>query len=441
MPAAPAPPVAAMRLGPWGATLLLSACFAFSYVDRQVLSLLVKPIKQSLGVSDSLIGLLQGISFSLFYVAASLPLARLADRGNRPRIAAACIAVWSIMSMACGLAASFWQLLLARIGLAVSEAGLPPAALTLMADMHDRRGLARATSLFMLAPFVGGGIALMAGGALYTMLDARPDLGGLEAWQQLFILAGMPGLVLAPLVALLLSEPRPAGRRSGGSLDELRGFMLGNWRFCVVYIVAIALIVTVLNAHIAWVPAAILRSFPLTEARMGAQFGIAYLVAGSAGTLFAGWLVGRAAGADMLGSTLRYMRLGAALLVLPAIVGPFGPSPVLMIGLIAIAVLFTSAVVSMGSIPFQIVAPPALRAQAIALSGLAAALLGTGLGPLLVGVASDTAAAAGAPHPLPVALAIVGGGAAAAAALLLSYALRHAGALPHPQEATRSGRP
>jgi predicted MFS family arabinose efflux permease len=411
-------------LGRWGATALLSACFALSYVDRQVMSLLVTPIKASLDLTDSGIGLLQGISFSLFYVAASLPLARLADRGDRPRLAALCIAIWSLMTMACGAAASFMQLLAARIGLAMSEAGLPPAALTLMADMHDRRGLARATSLFMLAPFVGGGLALIGGGALYAALVGMDLPAGLEPWQALFILAGLPGLPLALIVLLTLREPG-AGRRQraeGGSIRDLSRFIFGNWRFSVIYVLAIALVVTILNAHIAWLPTAILRRFPIGEAAMGAGFGTIYLIAGSAGTLAAGWVVARAAESDMLIRTLRQMRLGAALLAIPAVLAPLAPSYPATIVLAGIAVFLTSAVVSMGSIPFQLTAPIALRGQAIALTGLFAALLGTGLGPLLVGVASDIAAGAGFAQPLSVALAVIGGTVALLVATLMTVA-------------------
>lgn len=418
----------ARGVGRWGLTLLLTLCFALSYVDRQVMSLLVTPIKASLGLSDSEIGLLQGISFSLFYVIAAVPLARLADRGDRSRIVAACVAIWSLMTVACGLAQGFWQLMLARIGLAVSEAGLPPAALTLMADTHDRPGLARATSLFMLSPFVGGGIALIGGGALYAALSAGALPWGLEPWQALFILAGLPGLLLlAPAMLALTREPRAPGaaRQAGGSVRDLADFMLGQWRFCIVYMIAIALVVTVLNAHIAWMPTAILRRFPVGEAAMGAGFGSIYVAAGAAGTLVAGWVISRASETRMLDRTLRFMRGGAMLLVPFAVAAPFGPSYLAVVLLAGTAVFFTSAVVSMGSIPFQLVAPTALRAQAIALSSLAAALFGTGLGPLLVGLASDAAAAAGAREPLSMALAIVGGGAALAATLMLGSVIRH----------------
>jgi MFS family permease len=409
-----------MVLGRWGATILLTACFALAYIDRQVMSLIVTPIKASLQLSDARIGLLQGISFSLFYVIASLPLARLADRGDRARLAAACVAVWSLMTAACGLAQSFWHLLAARTGLAMAEAGLPSAALTLMADLHDSKGLARATSIFMLAPFVGGGLALLAGGAIYASLAGATLPAGMEPWQVLFMLAGLPGLLLAPALLFLLRDPRVAGvAAAGASVRDLYTFVIANRRFCIPYILALALIVMVLNAHVAWMPTAILRRFPVGEAAMGAGFGMTYLVAGSVATLAAGAFAARGEPEGVLGRVLGQMRVSAVLLAVSAAAAPFMPGYWSMIVMAGVAVFFTSAVVSMGSIPLQLTSPKPLRAQMIALSTLTAALLGTGLGPIAVGLVSDWARTAGFAEPLSAALALIGGFAASAAALLL----------------------
>ncbi len=423
-----------LHAGRWRVTVLMSAAFALSYIDRQVLSLLVPSIKQSLSLSDSEIGLLQGISFSIFYVAASLPFARLADRVDRSRLISFCIAAWSVMTVACGLAFTYVQLLLARIGLAMAESGLPPAALTQMNDLHDRKGLARATSLFMLAPFVGGGLALVGGGALLEAIGSWRVSGALESWQIVFMVAGLPGLVLAPIIWLTVRDPRPArtseAKRTAtveGSLAELKRFMLGNWRFSVIYTLAMAITIVVLNAHIAWMPAAILRRFPVGEANMGLTFGITYLVAGSVGTLLAGWLVSRGADDAMLARTLRLMGIGTLGLAPFAIWAPFASSYAAMVGITGLAVLFNSGVIAMGSIPFQIAAPPALRAQALALMSLVAALIGTGLGPLITGMVSDFADAAGVAEPLSMALAIVGGVCAITAAIMMEFVRRHVG--------------
>ncbi|HEX2793405.1 MAG TPA: hypothetical protein VHN58_03145 [Croceicoccus sp.] len=202
--------------------------------------------------------------------------------------------------------------------------------------------------------------------------------------------------------------------------------MLAHWRFAVVYMLALAIVIMVLNAHIAWMPTAILRRFPVGEAVMGTAFGATYLVAGSIGTLGAGWIISRGNPETMLRRTISLMRWGAIGLAPFALAAPFAPGLISMIALTGIAVLFTSGIIAMGSIPFQIIAPAALRAQSIALSGLIAALISTGLGPLVTGLASDAAARAGAALPLSTALAAVGAICAAMAAAMMRYALRHA---------------
>jgi MFS family permease len=410
MPADPPPATGGWRR--WGIVAAVLAAYVFSYADRQVLSLLVEPIRASLHLSDTQFGLMQGLSFSLFFVIASLPLARLADRGNRPRIIASCIGIWSLMTMACGFAGSFWQLLGARIGVAAAEAGLPPAALTLMADRFDRRMLARATSVVMLAPFLGGGLALAGGGALYALasewtLPEIPGNGALLPWQAVFLMVGAPGLIVAGLLLLIRDPRKPGAPARGASANRaLRDFFIGHWRFATVYTMATALLAMLLNAHIAWIPASLTRAHGLSPAAMGALFGPIYLGAGAAGTVMAGLIVARAAGDDMVARALTVMRAAAILLIPAAIAAPLVGPLWGKLALAGAAVYCTSAILSMASLPFQFAAPLGVRAQAIALQGLIASLVGTGLGPLIVGVLSDGFGFA--ERPLSLALAVLG---------------------------------
>ncbi len=394
-----------------------------------MLALLATPVKEALTLSDTQLGLLQGLGFSIFYVFASLPLARIADRGNRVHVIAWSIAVWSLMTMCCGLTSRFWQLFVARIGVAAGEAGLPPAGLTLMADSFDRQRLPRATALFMLAPYVGGGLALLGGGALYELsanweLPQLPFIGQLQRWQAIFMLVGLPGLPLALLTAMILREPRQGARReagAAGSLGAMWRFLAGEWRFSLSYMIGISLVVTLLNAHIAWFPSVLVRVHGIEAGAVGVMFGPLYLVAGAAGTLFAGWFGSRAS-SDPVGQLLRGMRIGAILLIAPAIAAPLMPTLPLALFTIGPAVFFTSAVVALSSVVFQFTAPLAVRAQVLALIGLASALIGTGLGPLVVGMASD--ALAGTATPLATALALVAALIVPTIAWLLHVALR-----------------
>ncbi|MFA7555741.1 MAG: MFS transporter [Spongiibacteraceae bacterium] len=236
-----------------------------------------------------------------------------------------------------------------------------------------------------------------------------PGLGELERWQLIFFLVGAPGLLLALIVGKTLKDPNPtrAKSNSDASVAKLLRFILSEWQFCALYILSVALIIMVLNAHIAWLPAAMIRSHGVDEGEMGMLFGPLYLVAGSAGTLLSGWYVSRAK-SDMLGRTLTFMLTCTVLLFVPAISAPLVGSFSLAMILIALVVFLTSGIVALSSLPFQFSAPLAVRGQAIAVLSLAAALLGTGLGPLGIGMLSDFLTDR-VQHPLSVSLAILAG--------------------------------
>lgn len=401
----------------WYGTIAVSLAFTLSYVDRQILSLLVTSIKASLGLSDTQIGILQGVSFSIFHVLATLPLAWVADRVHRPRLIALCMVAWSFATCAAGFAFSFGSLMLARIGVAVSEAGLPPAAQSLLADLHYRPGLARATSIFMLAPFVGGGLALTLGGKLYAASASwdLSDIAGfttLERWQVILLLAGLPGMLLAPLMALTVREPRifaAAPAQSRLTKGALAAFLFENRAFCFPYMIAIALLITILNAYVAWMPTALMRRHGLDEAAVGLGFGTVFILAGASGTLTAGWLVGRADKDQMLERTVRLMRGATIAMILPAAFAPLATNLEQALALLVPAIFILSAIISMSSIPFQLTAPPELRAQALAALSIAAAFIGTGLGPLLIGLLSDGFEASAVTDPLACALTAAAG--------------------------------
>ncbi|UNA34422.1 MFS transporter [Klebsiella pneumoniae subsp. pneumoniae] len=139
---------------------LFLACFAFSYLDRQIMSILVEPLKATLHISDIQIGILQGFSFTLCYATAGVIISRMVDSANRVRLIAVCVAIWACSTMLCATAGSYTELLIWRGGTAIAEAALSPAVLSLFADMFIASRLTRATGIFMLGPYIGSGLAL-----------------------------------------------------------------------------------------------------------------------------------------------------------------------------------------------------------------------------------------------------------------------------------------
>src|SRR5579863_2688587 len=189
----------------WYVVIILTALYMLSFVDRTILSLLVGSIKRDLGISDTRIGLLQGLSFALFYTIMGLPLGRLADTRSRRNLIAAGVVVWSLFTSFCSAAKSFWALFFTRIGVGVGEAGLSPAAYSLISDYFPPDRLGVAISVYYMGVFLGSSLALLVGGIVVdTMARVHtvtlPLLGTIASWRVTFLIVGLPGLVCALLV-------------------------------------------------------------------------------------------------------------------------------------------------------------------------------------------------------------------------------------------------
>ena len=177
---------------------MLALVYVFNFTDRQILAILMQPIKEDLLLSDTQLGLLSGIAFALFYVTMGIPIARLADRYSRVNIISVSIFLWSLMTALSGLAGNFTQLLLARIGVGIGEAGCTPPAHSLLADYFARENRASALSIYSLGLPLGSVLGLMAGGWVAQIYG----------WRMAFFLVGLPGLVLALMVKFTIREPR-----------------------------------------------------------------------------------------------------------------------------------------------------------------------------------------------------------------------------------------
>ena len=330
--------------------------------------------------------------------------------------------------MACGLAQNFAQLMLARIGVAAGEGGLTPAALATLSDRFDRRRLATATALFMLAPFVGGGLSLALGGAAYQWAqnlgpDALLPSLGFSPWQIVFLLIGASGLI--PAVLLLLIADRPAKKAKAASQQnnwEVFALFRREWKLLVLYPMAMAVVMIVLASYVTWLPAAIMRSKGISEVEVGSLFGPTYLVSGSAGTLLAGFIVMMRAGNNPVRTVLLYMLTVLGLLWPLATFGLLSSSLTAEIAMMGMALFLISSVTSLSSLTYQYLTPRHLRAQAMALMAMLTGLVGTGLGPVLAGFLSDYLTAS--QFPLSMALASIGAVCVPLAFLLIFLVLR-----------------
>src|SRR5579872_1568748 len=195
----------------WWVVIALTSVYTLSFVDRQILGLLVPSIKRDLGVSDTQIGLLQGLAFSLFYTLMGLPIGRIADRWNRLNLIVGGILIWSFFTTMSSVAKSFTLLFATRIGVGVGEASLSPAGYSMMSDYFPKQKLGAAISVFYMGVFIGSSLAMLVGGTTVDMLARTPFitvpvLGAMASWRLTFVLVGLPGVLFA-LLAWTIREP------------------------------------------------------------------------------------------------------------------------------------------------------------------------------------------------------------------------------------------
>jgi MFS family permease len=371
---------------------VLLLAYAFNTNDRLMFGIALQDIKVDLSLSDTQLGLLTGIAFALFYSVVGLPIARWADRGNRVRIMALATALWSAAMALCAAAGNFWHLLLIRIFVAVGEAGLVPPAHSLIADHFNRPERPRAVAIFNL----GGPLSALLGLLLAGWLIE------LYGWRATFVALGLPGVVLAILIALTLREPRwdsppaPAipDRSEQASSSSVRPTLhevaMTLWRNVTFRHLLLGLSITsFFSSGIAqWNPAFLMRSYGMSSTELGAWLALIYGALGLVGMYLGGNSASKYAARNERGQlkavSIAYVGFGVF-----SAAAYLSPNPYLTLALMGLAALGTFAVVGPLFATIQTLIPQRMRAMSIAVLLLFTSLIGTGLGPLAVGVMSD----------------------------------------------------
>jgi predicted MFS family arabinose efflux permease len=408
--AAPAAATPVSRAYARYALALLLLVYVINYVDRQVLSILVEPIRRELGLSDTQIGLLSGLGFALFYAAAGLPIARLADRTSRKGIIAGCLALWSGATAVCGLAANFTQLLAARIFVAVGEAGAGPAGHSMLADLFPHGKRATALAVFSCGVPIGILVGLLAGGWLNQAFD----------WRTAFVVVGLPGVAVALVVMLTLKEPPRSGEASAAPAATTRE-ALGALMKIPAYnylVVASALHAFTSYGALQWNPAFMIRVHGLSTAEAGLALGLISGVTGVVGTLAGGWF------ADLLGrrDNRWYAWLPALMIGVRAplfITAYLAPTPALAIACLILPGFLGNSFTGPVFGTIQTLAPVRTRAFASAWTLFVISLVGFGLGPLAIGMMSDALQPAYGARGLGYAISIAAVGEVVSAGLFL----------------------
>jgi MFS family permease len=381
----------------WVVTLLLLVAFTFSFVDRQVLNLLVEPIRLDLQVSDTQISFLQGLAFAVTYILMSVPLGRMVDKYNRVGIMIGGVLIWSATTVACGLSRTYSQLLFARFGVGAGEAALTPAAWSVLADYFRPTKLALPISVYLMGPYLGAGLAMIAGAeVLDWSRDVQevslPIVGVVAPWQATFIAVGLPGVFIAGLLATI-REPKRKGRQ--GALREVPGWravLRYMWQRKKVYAalhLGVPFIVVMLYGLQAWTPTILLRVYGWDLADAGRIYGTLALVTGSAGVLSGPVLSRYLLGRGVLDAPLRVAVLGAGMATLSLATLPFQSSGAMALVSIGCASFFVTLPLALITTVMQEVTPNNMRGVVNGMYVVTNNVLGLALGPTLVAASTD----------------------------------------------------
>lgn len=416
----------------WYVLGMLTFAYALSYIDRQVLNLLVDPIKRALLLSDTQFSLVQGPAFICAYLLASPLFGRLVDITHRRNILLLGVCAWCLFTVLCGTADSYAELFAYRCGVGITEACVFPVGWSLISDFFSSKRMSRALSIFMIGPLIGAGLSLVAGGLVIAfaanLREQIPLFAGLATWQLAFVVVGLPGFLFA-LSLLTIREPGRSGRGREQfedrefTLREVLAFLSANRGFYMRILLAIGMIAVVMLGVPAWMPSFLIRFHGVPAASVGFNLGAISVICGATGVLAGPWfarLLERSGYAD---APLRIAAVGTTGMIAACAALPLLPGATGVLGLVAVLVFFYSLPVGIIAGAMQLATPRRMRGVVASLNSFFAQLIGFGIGPTAIALVTDKVF--GDPRMVGHSLQIVCGIAAALATWLLVAVLPH----------------
>jgi MFS family permease len=378
----------------WLMVGILMVAYVLSFVDRQILNLLVGPIRRDMGLNDTEMSLLLGLSFAMFYSIAGIPLGRVADTKSRRGLIFWGVMFWSLMTAACGVARFYWQFLLFRVGVGAGEASLSPAAYSILADSFPPGKRSTAISVYGMGVYVGSGMAYLLGGAVVTWAIAQgeftlPLVGLIRPWQLIFLVLGALGAAFC-LVLLVIKEPSRKGAGAGVAvpLNEVGRYLVSIRKAVLSHNLGFACLVFSAYGVGAWTPTFFIRNHGMTPGQVGLYVGSITIVAGSLGVITGGRLADWLARRGHRDACLRVAICAALLTALSKVVYLIDDTPVLWV--LMVANIFTAAMPNgIAAAAIQEIIPNSMRGQTSAIYLFVVTLIGLGLGPTAVAMVTD----------------------------------------------------
>jgi MFS family permease len=396
----------------WYVVVVLTLAYMFSFLDRQILALLVEPIRADLDISDTQMSLLQGLAFGIFYTVLGIPIGRLADRRSRRTIIATGITIWCLMTTACGLAKTFPQLFAARIGIGVGEATLNPSAYSLISDYFPRKKRARPMSFYNMGVSLGAGVAMVLGGQNIAWVYTQPRLvlpyvGELYHWQTVFMMVGLPGLLVAALMITVreperkgkISLAKTSGNTAQGDSDDLpdelpiRAVASFLWERRSTYLtlfLGMSVVTIIGYGYFSWIPTMFIRTWGWTISQIAFSYGVVILIFGPIGVNLGGWLAERWYNKGRRAAHMRVTLLGALILVPASTLAPLMPTPELAVLMLIPATLGGAIPTATAGAALMMIVPNQMRAQTTAIYYFVINMLGLTLGPFMIAFFTDS---------------------------------------------------
>ena len=383
----------------WGLSVLTLALLVAT-LDRSIISLLVEPIKADLNLSDTQFSLLTGFAFVFFYAFLGLPIARLADVKSRRMIIGIGIAFWSFATMLCGLANNFWHLFWARVGVGAGESSFAPATYSIITDSFPPEKLPRAFAINSLGFIAGAGVSNLAGGAIIAAITAvgvinLPIVGDLKPWQMVFILVGLPGFVVAAMMATVVEPKRKGqlkkveGKAKALPVKEIFAYLKQERRTYGPMFLSLAVKVLLSYGAVLWLPALFIRTYGWTAPQIAYVLGVTSLITAPAGLWLGSFISERWAKAGRNDAYMRLVLYASIGLAPFAIAYPLVDNAWLAIVLYGCNTFIAAIGIAPGNAALQVVTPAEMRGQVRALYQFVFNVVGYAAGPLIIALFTD----------------------------------------------------
>ena len=383
----------------WYCLSIICFAYLFGFMDRIIVGLLTPAIQADIGLSDSDMGIIQGLAFAVFYTLFGLPIGLMADRTNRKWLLTAGTAVWSLFTAAAGFARGFWGLFGARVGVGIGEATLNPCATSLIGDYFEPKTRPKAYGIYTMSTAFGTGLTYVLGGVLLGFVGVgvantfdMPILGTIPAWQAVFIIIGLAGLLPAVLMALTVKEPKRQEVAAGGrsaQWPEIKNFLMLNWKTLVCHHFGVAFIIMAIYGWVNWMPSMFQRVHGWGVPQFSIYYGIFGGITGIFSAISSGFVTNWFKKRGNTDGAMRTVLVGGIGLTIGTTIAPLLPTPELTLAGFVIAGVFANYPPAQALAAIAEMTPNQMRGTITAIYVLVIGIGGAGLGPFAMGWVTD----------------------------------------------------